>query len=580
LLERSSLGTRGARSLRKRVSNAQVEKVWQRFDQSDVGRGIKQSTVTGEQAADAVSARPLNSAQSPQHPWPEPRSTVGALWSNDEMLPAGTVLDLDDAQWSVVAPLPGGSGGFGTVYVVTDRQGHEAVAKLVRKDVGAQRELLIGESIRAAQFRNVMPVLDQGEHGDSWVLVMPRAQTSLADWFAQHGPFSVDELVPVLTDIAIGLADIGGKLVHRDLKPGNVLLLDETWTLADFGIARYADASTAPDTRKHSMTPEYASPEQWLAEHATAQTDVYAFGVIGYELLSGNRPFPGPDPANFRDQHCHAEPPPLTVGSRRLRDLLAECLLKAPEARPRPAQLVQRLAKIAEEPAVPGFKQLAEANAQEVRDRAEQFREASVEQQRQATRQRLHEAATTLFAPVINDLLEALQDNAPTANIATTGPTTSDKMLMATLRGAQLAVDRPQPSLSMWTAPFTVISESKIAVTMQASVRGYRGRSHSLWYCDPFVEGEFAWYELAFMNQAFGGQPEIVPFALPAREARIAFEPVVGTTQIAWPFQEIDRSNPTEFLGRWLGWFAQAATGAFQQPMMLPERPINRTWRR
>jgi eukaryotic-like serine/threonine-protein kinase len=495
------------------------------------------------------------------------------------VLAGGTVLDLDGGRWSVVAPLPGGSGGFGTVYVVDDQQGHEAVAKLVGKDVGAERELLIGESIRAARFRNVMPVLDQGEHGDSWVLVMPRARISLKDWFTQHGPFSVDDLAPILTDIAVGLADIGGALVHRDLKPGNVLSLDGTWTLADFGIARYADASTASDTRKHNMTPEYAAPEQWRAEHATAQTDVYAFGVLGYELLSGARPFLGPDVGSFRHQHCHAQPPPLSAGTRRLRDLLIECLLKAPEARPTPAQLVQRLARIVEEPAIPGFKQLAEVNEQEVQQRAEQLRQASVEQERQATRQRLHEAANTLFARAVNDLLEALQDNASTVAVATTGPTTGGKMLAATLREARLEVDRPQPSLSTRTAPFTVISESKIAITLQTSVRGYRGRSHSLWYCDPFVESEFDWYEVAFMGQAFREQPDIVPFALSADKARIAFEPVMGNMQIAWPFQEIDRSDPTEFLGRWLGWFAQAAAGTLQRPMMLPERNSNRKWR-
>jgi hypothetical protein len=153
-------------------------------------------------------------------------------------------------------------------------------------------------------------------------------------------------------------------------------------------------------------------------------------------------------------------------------------------------------------------------------------------------------------------------------------------MLMASLRGAQLGVDRPQPSLSTRTAPFTVISESAITVTTPTSVHGYRGRSHSLWYCDPFVEGEFGWYELAFMESAFSSQPQVVPFALSANEARVAFEPVMGTTQLAWPFTEIDRSDPTEFLGRWLAWFAQAATGTLQQPMMLPERQGNRSWRR
>jgi serine/threonine-protein kinase len=125
-----------------------------------------------------------------------------------------------------------------------------------------------------------------------------------------------------------------------------------------------------------------------------------------------------------------------------------------------------------------------------------------------------------------------------------------------------------------------VISESKIAITQQTNVRGYHGRTHSLWYCDPFVENEFGWYEVAFMQHAFGGQPSIVPFALSASEARIAFEPVMGTTQIAWPLQVIDRSEPIEFLSRWLGWFAQAAAGTLQQPMMLPEKTSNRQWRR
>lgn len=557
LIEESTLGSPGARTLRNRIDDARVKTV----------RGLIENSGKPDPVVEPFVA-------------PKPESGVGAPWSNDPVLTKGTVLDLDAGQWSVIGPLPGGTGGFGTVYVVANKQVPEAVAKLVLKDTGAERELLIGESIRAAQFRNVMPVLDQGEFGDSWVLVMPRAETSLKDWFAQHAPLSIEDLVPILTDVAVGLADIGGALVHRDLKPDNVLSYNGRWILADFGIARYAEATTAPDTRKHNMTPAYAAPEQWRAEHATAQTDVYAFGVLGYELLSGTRPFPGPDVASFREQHCHAQPPPLNTGTRRLRDLLLECLLKAPQARPTPAQLVQRLARIAEEPTVQGFRQLAEVNEQEVQQRAEQLRQASIEQERQDTLQQLHEAATTLFTSIANDLLEALQDNAPTVTTMTTGPTTGGKLLVATLRGARLEVDRPQPSLSTRNKPFTVVSESKIAVTPQASVRGYKGRSHSLWYCDPFIEGEFDWYETAFMESAFSTQPDVVPFALSADQARIAFEPVMGTTQLAWPLDEIDRSDPTEFLSRWLGWFAQAVAGTLQQPMMLPERQTTRTWRR
>jgi serine/threonine protein kinase len=69
--------------------------------------------------------------------------------------------------------------------------------------------------------------------------------------------------------------------------------LDGRWCLADFGISRYAEATTAPDTRKLAWTPAYAAPEQWRAEPASAATDVYALGVIAYELLAGIRPFRG-----------------------------------------------------------------------------------------------------------------------------------------------------------------------------------------------------------------------------------------------------------------------------------------------
>ena len=93
-------------------------------------------------------------------------------------------------------------------------------------------------------------------------------------------------------------------MVHRDLKPENVLFLDGHWCVADFGISRYAEASTAPDTRKYALTPAYAAPERWRNEHATSATDVYSLGVIAFELLTGARPFPGPDLGYFRTSIC------------------------------------------------------------------------------------------------------------------------------------------------------------------------------------------------------------------------------------------------------------------------------------
>jgi serine/threonine-protein kinase len=491
------------------------------------------------------------------------------------VLPVGSELHLDKQKWTVKGLLPGSDpGGFGTVYLVTDEAGVEAVAKLVEKIPAAERELLMGESVQASGYRNVIPVLDQGEHGNDWAMVMPRADMSLVGYLQEHpAPLSIDALLPILSDVAAALADIHGQVVHRDLKPPNILRLNGSWCLADFGISRYADAATATETHKHSFTVPFAAPEQWRLEHATEATDVYAFGVVGYLLVSGTLPFLGPTVADFRRQHCAEAPPPLTGGTRRLRDLITECLLKAPEARPRPAAIVERLKKIAEEPTVAGFTKLAGLNAEDVRARAEALLLASVEAEQHARREELHRSAVELFAPIGNELLEAIRDNAPAVEFAT-GPAAEGKLVFAQFHDGQLGLDMPQPSPSDSGLPFTVISESQITVAMQRPVNDWQGRSHSLWFCDAHEEGRFAWYELAFRDWHPGDEnrTRIEPFSLSAHEARMAFRQIIGEQQLAWPVEEIDRSDLNEFLGRWLGWFADAAGGTLSRPDKLPEK--------
>src|SRR5450830_1754352 len=162
-------------------------------------------------------------------------------------------LKLEKSTWEIRGPLAGAdSAGFGQMFEVSDGSGREAVAKLVRKQPGADRELLFGDLPASAQ--NVVPIFDKGEHEDYLVLVMPRAQMWLQHRLEGAAP-DVAEVINILKDIAGALDSLDGEVVHRDLKPANVLLLGDRWCLADFGIARYADASTAPDTRKYSWTP-------------------------------------------------------------------------------------------------------------------------------------------------------------------------------------------------------------------------------------------------------------------------------------------------------------------------------------
>lgn len=125
------------------------------------------------------------------------------------------------------------------------------------------------------------------------MLVMPRADLSLRELLNRSGALELGDGLDVLKDVLDALSDLDGRVVHRDLKPENVLRLDGRWCLADFGVARYAEASTAPDTQKFAMSPPYAAPERWRNEHATIAADIYALGIMAYELVSGQLPFEG-----------------------------------------------------------------------------------------------------------------------------------------------------------------------------------------------------------------------------------------------------------------------------------------------
>ena len=268
-----------------------------------------------------------------------------------------------------------GAGGFARVHEAVSPMGRPGVLKLIPKSPGAQRELLMEELANAP---NVLPILATGETDSHWVLAMPRAEMSLRDFVEGRGGLRPDEAIPILRDIVQALAGLDGRVVHRDLKPENVLWWREAWHVADFGIARYAEHTTALDTRKFSMTPAYAAPEQWRLERATEATDIYALGIIAYELLSGYRPFPGPGKDDLRDQHLEWTPPALDDVPPELAGLVAGCLMKPPEARPGPTRLLAHLTT--NRPMASGAAaRLQQANLQSVQRSAEEAAAAEAE---------------------------------------------------------------------------------------------------------------------------------------------------------------------------------------------------------
>lgn len=492
-----------------------------------------------------------------------------------------TTIELDSHRWTVGSALPDGVGGFGQVFDAEDELGRAGVAKFVAKARGAERELLMGDSLAAAQARNVIPVWDSGEDGDQWVIVMPKAETSLAAHMTTAGVISLAEAVDILADIAIALAELAAMnpaIVHRDLKPANVLRHGGAWCLADFGIAKYAEQTTGPDTLKWNLSRPYASPEQWRLESATPATDVYAFGVIAYELLAGEWPFPGPD---FRAQHLTQVAPTLSGGTPRLRTLVEECLWKPPTSRPSAANLFARLAMVAEAPTSPGASRLAEANSIESKRLSRDYAEALIEAERENDDAAMFEVAKQSFDSIWTPLLASIEADAPLATVDQSSSAGRGSLeFLAQLRNGKLGVSRPVQNPG-WDGPFRVIASAVVSVNQPRNSGGYEGRAHSLWFCDAQEAGRFAWYETAFMHGGFSSSVRsVVPYSCSPREASVALSNVIGTEQLAWPFEELDRADASEFVDRWLGWFADASADSLHYPSTMPEKNTSGSHRR
>ena len=473
-------------------------------------------------------------------------------------------------KWQIGSQLD--SGGFGKIYMAKADDGSDAVVKLVPKTPGAGRELLFEELTGKP---NVLPILDIGEWEDNYVIVMPRAEKSLREHLdSVGGKLEFDKAIIVLIDVIQALGTLDNEVVHRDLKPENVLFYEGHWCLADFGIARYAEASTAPDTRKFAMTRQYAAPEQWRGERVTCATDVYSFGVMAYELLQGQRPFLGPD---FREQHLNELAPTVSGCPPMFSSLVNECLYKPQSARPTPANILARLIGL-QKPSSPADGRLQEINKTVVEKLAAEQASISAQQSREAIREELFRTAEQS----LDNILDALQGRVLAAASATrvSHGGRGNLRLNLQLGDGSLIVDpvkkAPVNSLAAhgYEPPFDVIAYTSIVAHKPRDTYGYEGRSHSLWFCDAYDEGVFRWFELAFMVQALiGDRYSLNPFSMSPEEkdAAGAFAPLLGARQIAWQPVPFDQGDEEQFIQRWLVWFAAVVDGSLQYPSHMPE---------
>jgi serine/threonine-protein kinase len=239
-----------------------------------------------------------------------------------------------------------GGGGMSRVFVAEEaRLGRRVVVKVLAPELteGMSAERFAREVRLAARLQhpNIVPLLAAGERDGLAFYTMPFVEgESLHAHLARVGRMSVDSAVSVLRDVARALeyAHAHG-VVHRDIKPGNILLAGSAAAVTDFGIAKALHAARTLDTAASPTgtltragtsvgTPAYMAPEQAAGDpDADARADVYAWGVVAYELLAGAPPFAGPSAHHLVAAHIGEAPQSLGA-------LVMRCLEKSPSKRP------------------------------------------------------------------------------------------------------------------------------------------------------------------------------------------------------------------------------------------------------
>ncbi len=215
-----------------------------------------------------------------------------------------------------------GEGGMAEVYRGTDlRLGREVAVKILRPQYASDQKFLerfLQEARAMASFShpNIVNVYDVGREGRRYYIVMEYVPgTDLRHLIRKRAPLSVQEALEIARQIAAGVGAAHRKgIVHRDIKPGNVLITPSGEAkVADFGIAR-AITNTQHLTEPGVVwgTTAYLSPEQIRGEPATPASDVYAIGVVLFEMLTGRTPFQGEDRVAIALQHLHEPPPKLS----------------------------------------------------------------------------------------------------------------------------------------------------------------------------------------------------------------------------------------------------------------------------
>ncbi|MEX2441177.1 MAG: serine/threonine-protein kinase, partial [Pontimonas sp.] len=249
-------------------------------------------------------------------------------------------------------------GGMGEVWKATDAViGRTVAIKILKEEYFSDpgfRERFRAEARHAAlvNHEGIANVYDYGEEEGNAYLVMEMVPgEALSTVLEREKVLPPERVLSIVrqTSLALHQAHQAG-LVHRDVKPGNLLITpDGTVKITDFGIARVADQVPLTATGQVMGTVQYLAPEQASGKPASPSTDIYSLGIVAYEALSGRRPFRGESQVSIAMAHIKEAPPELpgTI-PHALRSLVMSCIAKKPDGRPASAEALAKAARALE----------------------------------------------------------------------------------------------------------------------------------------------------------------------------------------------------------------------------------------
>lgn len=231
-------------------------------------------------------------------------------------------------------------GGMGEIYLAKQPLLNRTVAvKVIRTDRGqsasiVQRFEQEAHALATLEHPHIVPLYEYGQQEDIAYFVMPYIAGGTLRERLKRGILPIGDAIQLLEQLASALDFAHQRsIIHRDIKPANVLLRDGSWPLlADFGIAKLQAEIAIPSetqTRGHIGTPSYMAPEQWYGSSVSRQTDMYALGVMLYELLAGTPPFIGQEWGSIMRQHLQESPPSLCTRNPTVPSTLEQVVFRA-----------------------------------------------------------------------------------------------------------------------------------------------------------------------------------------------------------------------------------------------------------